>query len=102
MEFLVEIENLWPGDGDAERLRALTAAESRRAAELAEAGILRKLWRIPGTRRNVGLWAATDATRLHEALSSLPFFPWLNITVRPLADHPNDPAGGAAPARPPA
>lgn len=91
MEFLVEIENRWPADGDAARKDELVKAEAARARELAAAGILRKLWRIPGTVRNVGIWEADDATALHQALSSLPFFPWLTIQVRPLAAHPNDP-----------
>ena len=91
MEFLVEITNTWPADGDAGRKDALVKAEAARAKELAAAGILRKLWRIPGTICNVGLWEAPDATALHQALSSLPFFPWLDIEVRPLAAHPNDP-----------
>lgn len=94
MEFLVEISNGWPADGDPARAKELAAAESKRAAELAKDGVLRKLWRIPGTRQNVGLWEAADATALHQALSSLPFFPWLTITVRPLAAHPNDPQRG--------
>jgi muconolactone D-isomerase len=32
-----------------------------------------------------------DATVLHEALSSLPLYPWMDINVHPLAVHPNDP-----------
>ena len=91
MEFLVEIEVKWPPEGDPARRAELAAAESARAKELAAQGILRKLWRIPGTWKNVGLWEAPDATVLHQALSSLPFFPWLTIHVRPLAAHPNDP-----------
>jgi muconolactone D-isomerase len=91
LEFLVEIENRWPAEGDHGQKAQLIKAEADRAKELAAAGILRKLWRIPGTARNVGLWEAADATALHQALTSLPFFPWLNIQVRPLAAHPNDP-----------
>jgi muconolactone D-isomerase len=94
MEFLVEIEVRWPADGDPERKAALIAAESRRAGELAASGRLRRLWRVPGRWANVGLWDAPDATALHEALASLPFHPWLEITVRPLAAHPSDPAKG--------
>jgi muconolactone D-isomerase len=94
VEFLVEIETKWPPDGDPARRAELVAAESRRARELAADGILRKLWRIPGTWKNVGVWAAPDATELHKALSSLPLFPWLAIEVRPLAVHPNDPQEG--------
>ncbi|MEP7240454.1 MAG: muconolactone Delta-isomerase family protein, partial [Devosia sp.] len=93
LEFLVEIETKYPPEGDQQRRTELVAAESARAKELAAQGILRQLWRIPGTWKNVGLWEAADATALHQALSSLPFFPWLTIQVRPLAVHPNDPQG---------
>lgn len=95
MEFLVEIKVSWPPDGDPVRRAELAAAEQARAKELAAQGILKKLWRIPGTWQNVGIWVAPDATALHAALTSLPFFPWLTIEVTPLAAHPNDPANFA-------
>jgi muconolactone D-isomerase len=94
MEFLVDIEVRWPADGDPDRKTALIKAEAARAAELAAAGRLRRLWRVPGRWANVGLWEAADASALHEALASLPFYPWLDITVRPLAVHPSDPEKG--------
>ncbi len=91
MEFLVEIDVQWPPDGDPQRRAQLVEAETKRAAELAAKGILKRVWRIPGRWANFGLWEASDATALHEAISSLPFFPWLKVVVRPLAVHPNDP-----------
>jgi muconolactone D-isomerase len=91
-EYLVHIRNEWPIDGDPARKAELNAAESARAAELAEAGVLQRLWRVAGRRENVGIWSAADGTELHAALSSLPLFPWLDIDVQPLADHQNDPA----------
>jgi muconolactone D-isomerase len=45
------------------------------------------MWRIPGRRANVGIWQAADASELHESISSLPLFPWMDVRVRPLADH---------------
>ena len=91
MEFLVHIEVGWPADGDPAEHERLVAAESARALELAAAGIIRRLWRIPGRRANWGLWVAPDATALHAAIASLPFFPWLSVEVHPLAAHPSDP-----------
>jgi muconolactone delta-isomerase len=38
----------------------------------------------------VGLWEAADATVLHEALASLPMFPWMDVTVEALATHPQE------------
>ena len=92
MEFLVHIEVRWPGDGDPAEFARLVAAERTRASELAAAGTIQRLWRIPGRRANYGVWTAPDATALHEAFSSLPFFPWLDIEVTALAEHPSDPA----------
>ena len=75
----MHIEILWPGDGDTDELRRLSVAERGRAAELAREGRIRRLWRIPGRRANWGLWDAPNATVLHEAISSLPLFPWLAV-----------------------
>ena len=91
MDFLVHIINQAPVSLQGEELQALVKAESARAKELADQGILFKLWRIAGKRENVGIWRAKDADELHAALSSLPFFPYLQIEVTSLAEHPNDP-----------
>jgi len=91
MQFLVHIEVGWPADGDPAELERFSAAERRRAAELAEAGMICRLWRVPGRRANWGVWEAPDATALHDAITSLPFFPWLSVEVHPLAEHPSDP-----------
>jgi muconolactone D-isomerase len=91
MEFMVLIKNTYPADGDKELLASLTQAESARATVLANEGVIKKIWRRPGQKSNVGIWVAADATQLHAAISSLPFFPWLETEIWPLAEHPNDP-----------
>jgi muconolactone delta-isomerase len=91
VEFLVHIEVLWPADGDPAEYAKLRASEGVRASELAASGRLRRLWRIPGQHANWGLWEADNATDLHEAISSLPHFPWLSVEVHALAAHPSDP-----------
>jgi len=69
----------------------LLQKEAERAGELAAAGILKRLWRVPGRRANSGIWVAATKDELHAALASLPLYPHLDITVHPLAKHPNDP-----------
>lgn len=91
MEFLVTIEVNWPPSNDEAQRAELVVAEAARARELADQGVLVRLWRIPGKWANIGIWRADNATRLHEAISSLPMSPWLNVAVTALADHPNDP-----------
>jgi muconolactone delta-isomerase len=90
MEFLVHMEVIGI-EGGPEAEKALREKEAIRALELAKAGMLRRLWRVPGRRENWGIWSAEDADQLHDALVSLPLFAYLTITVHPLASHPNDP-----------
>ena len=90
MEFLVHMD-VNPISGGPEEEVELRDREAVRARELADAGILLRLWRVPGRRENWGIWSAKDADALHEALGSLPMFSYLAITIHPLTSHPNDP-----------
>jgi muconolactone D-isomerase len=91
MEFLVRIAIAVPADVPQAQSEELARREAERARELAADGRLVRIWRTPGRRANVGLWSASDATQLHEALASLPLFPYMDIVVEPLARHPSDP-----------
>lgn len=91
MEFLVRIDIELPADLPDEQSPELTRREGERARELATDGCLIRLWRVPGQRANVGIWRAVDATHLHQALTSLPLYPYMRIHVEPLARHPSDP-----------
>lgn len=90
MEFLVRFETRLPDSMDDAERKRLKDAERARAMELREAGVLKRLWRVPGRRAVIGLWEAPDATALHDALASLPQFPWMDVTVEPLATHPQE------------
>lgn len=91
MEFLVHIEIEWPPAADPALREEILEREAARGQELARAGMLKRLWRIPGRWANWSLYEAETATELHEAISSLPLWPWMNVTVHPLAEHFNDP-----------
>lgn len=87
MEFLVEIQvSLPPGMADEER-EALLGREADRGAELIADGTIVRIWRIPGRRANVGIWAALSADEIHNAISSLPLFPYIDARVTALAVH---------------
>jgi muconolactone delta-isomerase len=94
MEFLVYIE-IGQIEGDACAMQRLQREETARARELAAQGILSSLWRVPGRRANWGIWVADDCDELHSAIASLPLFPYLTVTVHPLARHPNAPQHAA-------
>jgi muconolactone D-isomerase len=90
MEFLVRTVNRMPPETPQELRSALRAAERIRADELRTQGLLIRLWRIPGTTAAVGLYEAPDATVLHDAITSLPMWPWMEVTVEALATHPQE------------
>jgi len=88
VEFLVEIDIRLPHDLGAERRDELAMAESARGGDLARSGTIRAIWRVPGRLANRGIWSAPDATALHEAIVSLPLWPFMTVQVTPLARHP--------------
>lgn len=92
MEYLVNIRLSIPPSMDEQAYKELVITERARAASLAEAGKLIRMWRVPGRRENWGLWQAESASELHDILASLPAWPWMDLDVHPLAEHPVDPA----------
>ncbi|GAA3078467.1 muconolactone Delta-isomerase family protein [Pseudonocardia yunnanensis] len=90
MEFLVRAENRLPPETPEEERSRLKKGERARADELRAAGNLKRLWRVPGRNATIGLYECADATELHDLLSSLPMFPWMDITVEPVATHPQE------------
>lgn len=90
-EFLVNIKFVGPVGWSDAKVNALVVLERQRAAELVDEGILVRMWRVPGRDENWGLWRASDATHLHEVLTSLPFWPYMDLQVHPMAKHPVDP-----------
>lgn len=87
-EFLVEIAVALPADLGSEPRAELLAKERELGRKLVEEGAIVRIWRVPGSSRNVGIWKAPDATALHERLRSLPLAPWCDIRVTALAIHP--------------
>jgi muconolactone D-isomerase len=90
MEFLVRTENTLPPDTPDDVREALRNGERERAMELREAGVLKRLWRVPGRNATIGLYEAADPAELHDALVSLPMWKWMDITVEALATHPQE------------
>jgi muconolactone D-isomerase len=87
VEFLVQIQVAFPPEMPAEQLADVMAREVTRGRELKDAGTIVRIWRVPGRRANVGVWRAETADELHEAITSLPAFPWIDARVTPLATH---------------
>lgn len=92
MEFLIRTRITRPADATDDDVAALMAAEKVRGGELMDAGVIQRLWRVPGEWGAWVLYEAPDATELHAALTSLPLFKWMQVEVHPLAKHPFDPS----------
>lgn len=72
-----------------EQFEELKRREKARAEELQRSGEWRHLWRIAGRYANVSIFDVADHDALHAILSGLPLFPFMTITVTPLARHPS-------------
>jgi muconolactone D-isomerase len=95
MEFLTELVTNVPEGTEEATVEETKAREAKRAAELAAAGHLLRLWKppaVPGVWRTLGLFSADNEQQLQGILTSLPLHGWMTVTVTPLTPHPNDPA----------
>lgn len=89
MLYCVQMEVRVPHDVDPARFDRLKAEEKARAAELQHAGKWRHLWRVAGRYANISIFDVADHDELHAILSGLPLFPFMDMTVTPLAQHPS-------------
>jgi muconolactone D-isomerase len=95
MEYLVDFTITVPDDTTPAEFEQRTTGEETRVAELAKQGHALRVWKpLPedGRWRALGLYRADDDRELQAMLESLPLYPWMEITVLSLAEHPNDPA----------
>jgi muconolactone D-isomerase len=89
MLFHVQMDVRLPHDMPADKADALKKTERERAHELQQSGKWRHLWRIAGRYANVSIFDVSGAQELHDILSTLPLFPFMEIAVSPLCRHPS-------------
>jgi muconolactone D-isomerase len=90
MLFHVKMDVRIPADMDP-RVRADTLArEKAYSQELQRTGKWPHIWRIVGEYANYSIFDAESNDELHQLLSGLPLFPYMDIEVTPLAVHPSD------------
>ena len=89
MLYHVEMDVSVPADFDPELLTRLKAEEKARSQELQRAGTWRHIWRVVGRYANVSIFDVDSHEQLHDILSGLPLFPFMEIVVTPLARHPS-------------
>ena len=89
MLFQVEMTVRLPHDMPAEKADKLKQVERERAHELQKSGVWRHLWRVAGHYANVSILDCANVQQLHDTISSLPLFPYMEIKVTPLCRHPS-------------
>ena len=94
MEFLVEFEINVPEGTPESEVNDREDAEAVAAAKLVDDGNLVRLWKRPtanGETTVLGLYRAESETQLNALFAALPLAEWMQVTITPLAPHPNDP-----------
>lgn len=89
MLFHVEMDVRLPHDMPKAAADELKAVERARAQELQASGKWRHLWRVAGRYANVSVFDVEGPQELHDILSGLPLFPFMEITITPLCRHPS-------------
>lgn len=89
MLFHVRMDVRIPHDLDPIRIDELKRVERERAQALQAEGKWRHLWRIAGQYSNVSIFDVETVQELHDLVSTLPLFPFMDISVTPLCRHPS-------------
>ena len=89
MLFLAEMEVRLPPDMPAEQADELKAREREYSQARSATGAGRTCGAWPAATRTSACSTSSSVDELHELLSGLPLFPYLDIRVTPLARHPN-------------
>ena len=89
MLFQVQMQVNPPHNLDPARFEELKLAEKRLAQTLQREGKWRHLWRVVGQYRNTSIFDVADNNELHDILTSLPLYAFMQIEIIPLCRHPS-------------
>jgi muconolactone D-isomerase len=89
MLFHVTMDVKIPRDLPADKRADILAREKAYSQDLQAQGKWRHIWRVAGQYANVSILDVRDNDELHQILSGLPLFPFMQITVTPLLRHPS-------------
>jgi muconolactone D-isomerase len=89
MLFHVRMDVNIPSEMPEEKASKIKQVEKEYAQKLQEQGKWRHLWRIAGQYANISIFDVSDVDELHQILSNLPLFPYMQIEVMPMCRHPS-------------
>lgn len=89
MLFQVEMIVAIPPDFDVAEAARLKAAEKALFQELQRSGKWRHIWRVVGKYSNVSIFDVESNAELHDLLTGLPLYPFMEMRVTALCRHPS-------------
>jgi len=89
MLFMAEMTVRIPSTLPPEVADEIKRKEKEYSQQLQRDGKWRHLWRVVGEYANVSIFDVSGNDELHAILSGLPLFPYMEIKVTPLANHPS-------------
>lgn len=89
MLYLVRMDVRIPTGSDQKQMDEIKAREKAYSQELQRDGRWVHLWRVVGEYANYSVFDVSSNDELHQLLSALPLFPYMEIHVTPLAQHPS-------------
>jgi len=90
MLFLVRMDVHQPADMPLEDFNAIKAKEKLYSQDLQRQGAWPHIWRIAGEYSNFSIFDVDSNDALHNALSNLPLFHYMDVQVTALAHHSSD------------
>ncbi|CAI1611786.1 Muconolactone Delta-isomerase [Serratia proteamaculans] len=89
MLFKVEMIVKLPVDMPKDVADEIKLREKKYSQALQSAGKWRHIWRVVGSYANVSIFDVESNTELHDILSGLPLYPYMEIRVDALCRHPS-------------
>ena len=89
MLYLVHMIVNIPSTLAPEEAARIKAEEKAYSQQLQQSGQWPHLWRVVGEYANYSVFDVPSNDELHQLLSGLPLFPYMDIHVTPLANHPS-------------
>lgn len=89
MLFHVRMDVRIPDDLPAAQADELKAREKAYSQDLQRSGKWRHIWRIAGEYANYSIFDVDSVEELHQLLTGLPLFPYMQLAVTPLCRHPS-------------
>ena len=86
---LVRMDVNIPRDLPVEEANEIKAREKAYSQDLQRDGRWKSIWRVVGEYANYSIFDVASNDELHQLLQGLPLFPFMKISVTPLAQHPS-------------